>query len=182
MTSSGAAGALCWDPQTGAVLAMASSPDYDPNQYGTIRDESLRAQVEADVQAELEKRQGEKAEGKTDEEIYQEAVNAATGTAQNKQWRSQAVNDTYEPGSTFKALVLAAALEEGVVSESDTFYCPGYYMVEGWPKPISCSKKAPGHGTQTLAEAVQNSCNPALCRSASGWASRSFMNISKPSV
>ena len=69
------------DPQTGAVLAMASSPDYDPNQYGTIRDESLRAQVEADVQAELEKRQGEKAEGKTDEEIYQEAVNAATGTA-----------------------------------------------------------------------------------------------------
>ena len=150
------------DPQTGAVLAMASSPDYDPNQYGTIRDESLRAQVEADVQAELEKRQGEKAEGKTDEEIYQEAVNAATGTAQNKQWRSQAVNDTYEPGSTFKALVLAAALEEGVVSESDTFYCPGYYMVEGWPKPISCSKKAPGHGTQTLAEAVQNSCNPAF--------------------
>ena len=133
------------DPQTGAVLAMASSPDYDPNQYGTIRDESLRAQVEADVQAELEKRQGEKAEGKTDEEIYQEAV-----------------NDTYEPGSTFKALVLAAALEEGVVSESDTFYCPGYYMVEGWPKPISCSKKAPGHGTQTLAEAVQNSCNPAF--------------------
>ena len=150
------------DPQTGAVLAMASSPDYDPNQYGTIRDESLRAQVEADVQAELEKRQGEKAEGKTDEEIYQEAVNAATGTAQNKQWRSQAVNDTYEPGSTFKALVLAAALEEGAVSESDTFYCPGYYMVEGWPKPISCSKKAPGHGTQTLAEAVQNSCNPAF--------------------
>ena len=133
------------DPQTGAVLAMASSPDYDPNQYGTIRDESLRAQVEADVQAELEKRQGEKAEGKTDEEIYQEAV-----------------NDTYEPGSTFKALVLAAALEEGAVSESDTFYCPGYYMVEGWPKPISCSKKAPGHGTQTLAEAVQNSCNPAF--------------------
>lgn len=124
----------------------------------------------------------ERQEGKTDEEIYQEAVNAATGTAQNKQWRSQAVNDTYEPGSTFKALVLAAALEEGVVSESDTFYCPGYYMVEGWPKPISCSKKAPGHGTQTLAEAVQNSCNPAFMRSASGWALRSFMNISKPSV
>ena len=60
--------------------------------------------------------------------------------------------------------MLAAALEEGVVSESDTFYCPGYYMVEGWPKPISCSKKAPGHGTQTLAEAVQNSCNPAFVK------------------
>ena len=149
------------DPQTGAVLAMASSPDYDPNQYGTIRDESLRAQVEADVQAELEKRQGEKAEGKTDEEIYQEAVNAATGTAQNKQWRSQAVNDTYEPGSTFKALVLAAALEEGVVSESDTFTCTGSVMVPGYDKPIHCSRRQ-GHGTQTLAEAVQNSCNPAF--------------------
>lgn len=147
------------DPQTGAVLAMASSPDYDPNQYGTIRDESLRAQVEADVQAELEKRQGEKAEGKTDEEIYQEAVNAATGTAQNKQWRSQAVNDTYEPGSTFKALVLAAALEEGVVDENSTFDCPGYYMVNG--VRINCSK-VQGHGHQTLAEAVQNSCNPAF--------------------
>lgn len=132
------------------------------------------------MQAELEKRQGEKAEGKTDEEIYQEAVNAATGTAQNKQWRSQAVNDTYEPGSTFKALVLAAALEEGVVSESDTFYCPGYYMVEGWPKPISCSKKAPGHGTQTLAEAVQNSCNPGLYAIGQRLGSKSFMSISRP--
>jgi len=49
-----------------------------------------------------------------------------------------------------------------VVSESDTFYCPGYYMVEGWPKPISCSKKAPGHGTQTLKVATGNSCNPAF--------------------
>lgn len=96
------------------------------------------------MQAELEKRQGEKAEGKTDEEIYQEAVNAATGTAQNKQWRSQAVNDTYEPGSTFKALVLAAALEEGVVSESDTFYCPGYYMVEGLAKAYQLLQKGAG--------------------------------------
>jgi stage V sporulation protein D (sporulation-specific penicillin-binding protein) len=59
-------------------------------------------------------------------------------------------------------VVLAAALEEGVVSESDSFYCPGYYMVDGWDDPIKCSKTAPGHGTQTLAEAVQNSCNPAF--------------------
>ena len=150
-----AAGALCWTPDRGCA-GHGQLPDYDPNQYGTIRDESLRAQVEADVQAELEKRQGEKAEGKTDEEIYQEAVNAATGTAQNKQWRSQAVNDTYEPGSTFKALVLAAALEEGVVSESDTFYCPGYYMVEGWPSLSAAPKRRratapdPGRGGAEL--------------------------------
>ena len=65
----------------------------------------------------------------------------------------------YEPGSTFKALVLAAALEEGVVDENSTFDCPGYYMVNG--VRINCSK-VQGHGHQTLAEAVQNSCNPAF--------------------
>lgn len=69
------------------------------------------------------------------------------------------MKDTYEPGSTFKALVLAAALEEGVVSENDTFNCPGYYNIGGWR--INCSKRT-GHGHQTLAEAVQNSCNPAF--------------------
>ena len=150
------------DPQTGAVLAMASSPGLRPQPVRDHPGRESAGQVEADVQAELEKRQGEKAEGKTDEEIYQEAVNAATGTAQNKQWRSQAVNDTYEPGSTFKALVLAAALEEGVVSESDTSTAPAITWWRAGQKPIRLLQRAPGHGTQTLAEAVQNSCNPAF--------------------
>ena len=72
---------------------------------------------------------------------------------------SNAISDMLEPGSTFKALVLAAALEEGVVDENSTFDCPGYYMVNG--VRINCSK-VQGHGHQTLAEAVQNSCNPAF--------------------
>lgn len=143
--------AIALDCDTGAVLGMASSPNYDLNNYSTVIDTTLLAGVDEAAQAYVD-------EGMDAETAQQQAMTDAVYT----QWRNKAINDTYEPGSTFKALVLAAALEEGVVSESDTFYCPGYYMVEGWPKPISCSKKAPGHGTQTLAEAVQNSCNPAF--------------------
>ena len=164
------------DPQTGAVLAMASSPDYDPNQYGTIRDESLRAQVEADVQAELEKRQGEKAEGKTDEEIYQEAVNAATGTAQNKQWRSQAVNDTYEPGSTFKLMTVSTAYDLGATHAEDTYYCGGSPQGENWG--IKCANTS-GHGMQTLTEALMNSCNVAMMQIAQSIGMDRFYNFYK---
>jgi len=83
----------------------------------------------------------------------------ALGEAQFQQWRSKAVNDTYEPGSTFKSLVLAAALEEGVVNENTTFYCSGSVQVAGYT--IRCHKHT-GHGSQTLREAAMNSCNPAF--------------------
>ena len=79
---------------------------------------------------------------------------------QNRQWRNKAISDSYEPGSTFKCIVLAMALEEGVISEANTFYCPGYYEVDG--RRIHCSRLEPGHGSQTLTQAVQNSCNPAF--------------------
>ncbi len=133
------------NPKTGAIYAMASSPSYDPNQYAAVVDGKLRAMLDAQ-------------KGKVADEVYQNAVS----NARNKQWRSQAYMDAYEPGSTFKAVVLAAALEEGLVSNVESFYCPGYAMVPGWSKPISCSKKAPGHGAQTLTQAVQHSCNPAF--------------------
>ena len=141
------AGGWCivMNPKTGAIYAMASSPSYDPNNYSAVVDEKLRAMLDAQ-------------KGNVADEVYQNAV----GNARNKQWRSQAYMDAYEPGSTFKAVVLAAALEEGLVSNSDSFYCPGYAVVPGWGKPISCSKKAPGHGAQTLTQAVQHSCNPAF--------------------
>ena len=142
------AGGWCivMNPKTGAIYAMASAPEYDPNEYGTVLDERLKATLEAAKQ-----------NMNTAQEVYQQMLSAAL----NKQWRSQAYMDTYEPGSTFKALVLSAALEEGVVSESDTFYCSGSAKVAGWSRPISCSKKE-GHGLQTLAQAVQHSCNPAF--------------------
>lgn len=143
------AGGWCivMNPKTGQVYAMASSPTFDPNNYSQIIDDKLNQMLD---QAE--------ATMDTASEVYKQLVS----DAQNRQWNSRAYVDTYEPGSTFKAIVLAAALEEGLVSDSDTFYCPGYKMVSGWSSPISCSKKAPGHGSQTLQQAVQHSCNPAF--------------------
>ena len=139
-------GGICivMNPKTGAIYALVSIPDYDLNDPSAIYDGSLKAG--------LEKMKGDST---TTDEAYQDAVTAARAA----QWRSKALNDAYEPGSTFKSVVLSAALEEGVVSESDTFYCPGYAIVNG--QRINCSKHA-GHGMQTLAEAVANSCNPAF--------------------
>ena len=142
------AGGWCivMNPKTGAVLAAASSPEYDPNDYSAVRDERLLAQLE---------------ELKNSPETTEEQYAAAVAAARNKQWRSQAWNDTYEPGSTFKALVLSAALEEGLVSDGDSFFCSGGARVAGWNKVINCSKLT-GHGSQTLQMAVQHSCNPAF--------------------
>lgn len=138
--------AIVMDPNTGAVLANVSLPDYDLNNPGLVIDSSKAAVLEQ-LKANATTEEGEQA--------YNEALSAA----QYEQWRSKVVNETYEPGSTFKSVVLASALEEGVVSESDTFHCPGFYVVNG--TRISCWK-AGGHGTQTLAKAVENSCNPAF--------------------
>ncbi len=77
----------------------------------------------------------------------------------NTQWRNKCIDSTYEPGSTFKPITLAIALEEGVVSKSSTFSCSGAVSIEGWT--LRCSKKT-GHGSQSLVEAVGNSCNPAF--------------------
>ena len=74
-----------------------------------------------------------------------------------QQWRSKAINDTYEPGSTFKIITAAAALEEGVVSLTDQFYCPGYKLVED--RRIRCAKTS-GHGAETFETGIMNSCNP----------------------
>ena len=135
--------AIAMNPNTGAILGWANYPTYDLNSPSTIYSEMLTSELEA-----------LKASGVSDEEY-----NKAVGNARNRQWRNKAVNDTYEPGSTFKSVVLSAALEEGAVKESDTFYCSGQVSVAG--HVIRCHKRE-GHGSQTLAEAVQNSCNPAF--------------------
>ena len=153
--------AIAMDPNTGAILGIASSPDFDPNNYSQVTDGLLLQQIEEESAQLYESLKANNTEGLTEEELQSQARSQAYSNAVNAQWRSKAINDRYEPGSTFKALVLAAALEEGVVSESDTFTCTGSVMVPGYDKPIHCSRRQ-GHGTQTLAEAVQNSCNPAF--------------------
>lgn len=155
---------LVMDPNTGAVLAMASSPEFDPNNYSVVTDSFLQADIEAEIPAIYQQLKTENAtkpadEQLTDQELQDKARSQATASARETQWRNRTIREPYEPGSTFKALVLAAALEEGVVSESDTFTCTGSVEIGG--HTIHCSKRT-GHGTQTLAEAVQNSCNPAF--------------------
>ena len=155
---------LVMSPKTGAVLGMASSPEFDPNNYSLVTDSILQGEIQTDVPAIYEQLKAENAqkpaeEQLTDAELQQQAQSQATSAARETQWRNKGLKEPYEPGSTFKALVLAAALEEGVVSESDTFYCPGYYVVNG--VRINCSEHS-GHKDQNLAKAVQNSCNPAF--------------------
>ena len=122
---------IVMDVNTGAILGMASYPDYDLNEFSTVRDESLQQAV-------------------TDGEM-------SLADAQLRQWRNKALNDTYEPGSTFKILTLAAALEENVVDENTTYYCDGYITVSG--QRINCSGH---HEGQTLKDTAANSCNPAF--------------------
>ena len=90
---------------------------------------------------------------------YSKALSDARINAQYKQWRNKCYQDTYEPGSTYKPITLAMALEEGTVNMNSTFNCTGVVTVDGWP--MHCSKRA-GHGQQILKEAVGNSCNPAF--------------------
>lgn len=147
---------IVMEVNTGAIVAMASYPTFDPGNYSTVYDEKLRASVDAELE-ELEK----KKDTYEKPEDYSAAINDVWSRAQGLQWRNRCVSDTYEPGSTFKPITLAAALEEGTVNMNSSFSCSGSVMVQGWSKPFYCSKKA-GHGTQSLKVAVGNSCNPAF--------------------
>ena len=153
-------GAFCivMDPNTGAVKALASYPDYDLNNPNEVSDPVAKAYL-----ASL------KRDPKVSEEEYKEAYSHA----QFVQWRSKCLNTAYEPGSTFKPLVLAAALEEGAVTDSDTFTCTGIVNVGG--SDIRCSARR-GHGTQNLRQAVQNSCNPAFIRIGQKLGAQKFLD------
>ena len=151
--ANGATG-IVMDVNTGALIAMASYPNYDSNQYGMILDTTLQEKLDANL-AEIEKN---RSSYKTEEE-YQAALSAARSDAVNTAWRNKCIDSTYEPGSTFKPITLAAALEEGKVNMNTTFNCTGSVKVGEWT--IHCSKKA-GHGVQDLKTATGNSCNPAF--------------------
>ena len=147
---------IVMDVNSGAIVGMASYPNYDLNSYGTLYDDALKAKLTATL-ADLESQRMSFAS----DEDYQAAVSGATNNAVQTQWRNKCIDSTYEPGSTFKPITLAVALEEGVVNMNTTFNCTGSIKVQGWSKPINCSKKA-GHGLQDLKTATGNSCNPAF--------------------
>ena len=149
---------IVMDVNTGAIIAMASYPNYDLNDYGTIFDAALQKKLDAD----LEKIDANRSTYES-EKAYADARAKAINSAMQSQWRNKCIDSTYEPGSTFKPITLAAALEEGKVSKSSTFYCGGYTTVPGWSDRIWCSNHS-GHGQQTLIEAVGHSCNPAFIK------------------
>ena len=132
--------AIVMNVKTGAILALASFDNYDLNDYRSVSDEK---------QAELDKI--------TDRDEY----NAALREAQLKQWRNMALSDTYEPGSVFKTITLAIGLNSGAIKTSDSFYCGGSMSVLGRNKPLNCWRHS-GHGSQSLAQAAQHSCNVAF--------------------
>lgn len=128
---------IVMDPQTGGIYAMVNVPEFDLNDPFTP-DQNLRSQA---LQKEVEERPA----GIKKQELL------------NAMWRNTCINDTYEPGSTFKIITAAAGLEEGVVKLTDKFSCPGFRVVED--RRIRCHK-AGGHGTETFLQGVMNSCNP----------------------
>lgn len=130
--------AIMMDVNTGAILGLATTPTYDPNNPFTIYDEDLQAQIDA---------------------LSGEEQDQAFNEAQLKQWRNKAVSDTYYPGSVFKMCTYAMGLEEGVVTEQTTYTCTGSVLVDGWDDPIHCWRHS-GHGLETFRDGLCNSCNP----------------------
>ena len=128
---------IVMEVDTGAILAMATMPDYNLNEPSVITDKA--------VLKELSKIK--------DEDEYDVAYNNAVYLM----WRNRAISDTYEPGSVFKIFTAAAGLEEGVVSSSSTYNCTGSIRVA--ENIINCHKHS-GHGTQTFTQGLMNSCNP----------------------
>ncbi len=122
-------GILLMNPQNGEIYAMVNVPEFNLNEP-------------------YELNTGVDSSTLSDEELQDQL---------NQMWRNRCINDTYEPGSIFKIITSSACLEEGVVSLDDTFYCPGYRIVED--RRIRCHKVG-GHGQETFVEGIQNSCNP----------------------
>ena len=126
---------IVMDVNTGAVLAMSTTPSYDPNQPRVLADKAARSMVDA---------------------LTGDERKAALQLAQQTQWRNKAVSDLYEPGSVFKLITCAAALDAGAISKSSSFYCGEFISVAGTRFHCANHKR---HGAQTVTQALENSCN-----------------------
>ena len=130
---------LVMNPQNGEIYAMVDVPEFNLNKPYTIGEQLLPEDEQGVITPQEQLAEGER----------QELL--------NKMWRNGCINDTYEPGSTFKVITAAAGLEEGVVTPNDTFSCPGFIVVDD--RRIRCHKRG-GHGAETFVQATENSCNP----------------------
>lgn len=142
--------------KTGEILAMATLGSYDPNAYLEIAD--------PEVAGELEEMKLAAQRLSPDSEAYEEGMAAyrqALTAARLKQWRNRVLSDGYEPGSTFKVLTMAAAIDSGAIDLNTSFYCRGAEQIAGRSQKLHCWRAA-GHGAETTAQALQNSCNIAL--------------------
>lgn len=145
---------LVMRPDNGEILAMVDVPEYDLNDPFTLTDtwlkqaEETKSGTEGQEEEDGERQQAAAADALTEKE-KQDLL--------NRMWRNACINDTYEPGSAFKIITASAALEEGVVTENDTFSCPGFIVVDD--RKIRCAR-VQGHGAETFVEGTMNSCNP----------------------
>ena len=130
---------LVMNPQNGEIYAMVDVPEFNLNKPYTIGEQSPPEDEQGVITPQEQLTEGER----------QELL--------NKMWRNGCINDTYEPGSTFKVITAAAGLEEGVVTPNDTFSCPGFIVVDD--RRIRCHKRG-GHGAETFVQATENSFNP----------------------
>ena len=142
---------LLMNPQNGEIYACVNVPEFDLNDPFTVNE---------DLQAKSDMREEQTIEKETEQTAAQMAAKTKSKRKQellNQMWRNPCMNDTYEPGSTFKIITMSAGQVEGVVTPNDRFYCPGYKLVED--RRIHCAKRI-GHGSQNFVEGAQNSCNP----------------------
>lgn len=142
--------AIVMDVKTGEILAMTTKPEYNPNEPFTIVNEKISAALAA---------------------LSGDAYAAGLTKAQQAQWKNKATSEVYEPGSVFKIITAAAAMEEDVVDVNDTFYCSGSYKVAD--RTIHCWK-AGGHGAETFLDGIKNSCNPVFMQVAERLGSEKF--------
>ncbi len=153
---------IVMNPQNGEIMAMVDVPEFNLNEPYTLTPEyeALRAKEEARKQAAKEAKAARNAGEESAEETEPEKPKSEEELRQEKlngMWRNGCINDTYEPGSTFKVITAAAALETGCVTLSDTFSCPGFIVVDD--RRIRCHKVG-GHGAEDFTKGICNSCNP----------------------